>query len=208
MIFFKSEGSYPTYSKDYTKPKGAAHDNTSSTYFVEAIERTFKGQKINFLDLGCAGGGIVKDMHDARHLSYGIEGSPEQKNASKNNWATIPDNLFVADITEKFRFYTYDENGQSTKVLFDVISAWDVLEHIPEDRLPGLIENLIKNLKPNGFFICGIADFLDDGYHVTIHNKEWWIKLFEQHKMRLAEDEPQEIARKSSFHLKFKLAEV
>ena len=208
MIYFKSQRLHPIYSKDYSEPKGARHDNSGSTYFTEAIERTFKGNKINFLDLGCAGGQLVKDMYDLRHLAFGIEGSPYQKNHKLNNWVSIPDNLFVSDITEKFRFYTYDENGQSTKVLFDVISAWDVLEHIPEDRLPGLIENLTKNLKPDGFFICGIADFEDEGYHVTIQNKEWWIKLFEQHKMRLAEDEPQEIARKSSFHLKFKLAEV
>ncbi|NDG30469.1 class I SAM-dependent methyltransferase [bacterium] len=207
MIYFKSEGLHPTYSKDYTEPKGAAHDNNGSTYFVEAIEKTFKGARINFLDLGCAGGALVKDMHDARHNAFGIEGSPNQKENSKHNWPLIPNNLFVADITEKFRFYTYDEDGQSNKVLFDVISAWDVLEHIPEERLPGLIANLVKNLKPDGFFICGIADFEDEGYHVTLHDKEWWIKFFEQHKMKLEQDEPQEIARKSSFHLKFKLME-
>ena len=207
MIHFKSEGKLPEYSKDFTNPKGAAHDNNGSTYFTEAIDRVFNGKQINFLDLGCAGGQLVKDMFDCRHNAFGIEGSPVQRDDNRNNWAKIPKNLFVADITEKFRFYTYDENGQSTKILFDVISSWDVLEHIPEDRLPGLIENLRKNLKHDGFFVCGIADFPDEGYHVTLQNKEWWINLFEQHKMKLVEDEPQEIARRSSFHLKFKLAE-
>jgi len=207
MIYFKSEGKLPTYSKDFTEPKGAAHDNSGSTYFTEAIEKTFKGEQIYYLDLGCAGGQLVKDMHDKRHFSFGIEGSPFQRDEKKNNWPLIPNNLFVADITEKFRFYSYDENGQSTKILFDVISAWDVLEHVPEDRLPGLIENLTKNLKPNGFFVCGIADFEDEGYHVTVQNKEWWIKLFENYKMKFVEEDPQELARKSSFHLKFKLAE-
>jgi len=205
MIHFKSEGKLPTYSKDFTEPKGASHDNNGSTYFVEAVNKTFNNAQVYFLDLGCAGGQLVKDMLDAKHIAYGIEGSPIQKQEGKHNWPIIPKNLFVGDITEKFRFYTYDEDGQSQKVLFDVISAWDVLEHIPESRLPGLIENLTKNLKPDGFFVCGIADFEDEGYHVTIHDKEWWINLFESHKMKLVKDEPQEIARKSSFHLKFKL---
>jgi len=207
MIYFKSENKLPLYSKDYTEPKGAAHDNNGSSYFTEAIERTFKGKQIYYLDLGCAGGQLVKEMLEKRHFAFGIEGSPIQKETKSNNWPIIPNNLFVSDITEKFRFYTYDEDGQSTKILFDVISAWDVLEHIPEERLPGLIENLRKNLKPDGFFICGIADFADEGYHVTLQSKEWWINLFEKLKMKLVEDEPQEIARRSSFHLKFKLAE-
>lgn len=207
MIYFKSENKLPLYSKDYTEPKGAAHDNNGSSYFTEAIEKTFKGEQIYYLDLGCAGGQLVKEMLEKKHFAFGIEGSPIQKETKSNNWPIIPNNLFVSDITEKFRFYTYDEDGQSTKILFDVISAWDVLEHIPEERLPGLIENLRKNLKPNGFFICGIADFADEGYHVTLQSKEWWINLFEKLKMKLVEDEPQEIARRSSFHLKFKLAE-
>jgi SAM-dependent methyltransferase len=207
MIYFKSKGKLPTYSKDFTEPKGAAHDNTGSTYFTEAIERTFNGRQIHFLDLGCAGGQLVKDMHDKRHFAYGIEGCPVQKENERHNWPIIPKNLFVGDITERFSFYNYDEDGQSQKVRFDVISAWDVLEHIPEERLPGLIDNVVRNLKPNGFFVCGIADFEDDGYHVTIQNKEWWIKLFESHKMKFVEEDPQELARKTSFHLKFKLAE-
>ena len=69
------------------------------------------------------------------------------------------------------------------------------------------ISTLKNNLKPDGYFVCGIADFEDEGYHVTLQNKEWWIKLFENHKMKFVEEDPQELARKTSFHLKFKLME-
>ena len=48
MIYFKSQGKLPEYSKDFTNPKGAAHDNNGSTYFTEAIEKSFKGKFIKF----------------------------------------------------------------------------------------------------------------------------------------------------------------
>ena len=99
------------------------------------------------------------------------------------------------------------ESAEDVKGGWDLIIAKDVLEHIPEGRLPGLIDNVVRNLKPDGFFVCGIADFEDEGYHVTLHNKEWWINFFESHKMKFVEDNPQELARSTSFHLKFKLSE-
>lgn len=205
MIKFITNSPLPTYSKDFIEPKGAAHDNNGSTFFVESIEKLYK-RSIDFLDLGCAGGALVNDMYKARHNAYGIEGSEYQKKEKKNSWGIIPERLYNADITEPFGFFDYDDSGQSQRILFDVISAWDVLEHLEEDRLPGLVSNIKTNLKQDGIFVCGIAEFEDEGYHVTLHNEEWWVKFFEDRGMKFVTRQFDEVARRSSFELKFKLA--
>ena len=198
MIRFYTDHLHPVYSKDYTEPKGGAHDNNGSDYFVEC----FDGKSINYMDLGCAGGAIVEAMHRKGHFAIGLDGSDAQKKQGLNSWGRIPDRLYNADITEPFYFIDEDNNE---RVKFDVISAWDVLEHLFEERLPSFCENLKNNLKPDGVFVCGIADFPDEGYHVTLHDKQWWIDMFNANGLELVSDEFQEIARKTSFHLKLKI---
>lgn len=198
MINIVSRAPHPTYSKDYTEPKGGAHDNTLNHDFINC----FSNKSINYLDLGCAGGALVENMLAKGHNSFGVDGSDSQKVRGVNGWGRIPDRLFNADITEPFHFIE-DETGNQLK--FDVISAWDVMEHLYEDRLPGFCENLKNNLKPDGYFVCGIADFEDQGYHVTLHDKQWWIDMFDANGLSLVSDVFFEIARRSSFHLKVKI---
>jgi len=195
VIRFYTDHLHPSYSKDYTEPKGGAHDNTVSDDFVNC----FNSQKVNYLDLGCAGAAIVEAMYKKEHNAFGIDGSDSQKKQGLNSWGRIPERLFNADITEPFHFIDEDTNE---KFKFDVISAWDVLEHLYEDKLPGFCDNLKNNLKPDGYFVCGIADFEDEGYHVTLHNKEWWVDMFDKNGIVLITDIFDEVARRSSFELK------
>ncbi len=198
MIRFYTDHLHPLYSLDYTVPKGGAHDNNGSDHFVSFYE----GKAINYLDLGCAGAAIVESMFNKGHNSFGVDGSDAQKKQGMNSWGRIPERLFNADITEPFHFV--DEETKET-FKFDVITAWDVMEHLYEDKLPGFCNNLKSNLKPDGVFICGIADFADEGYHVTLHNKEWWIDMFDKNGIALVSDQFDEIARHTSFHLKLKI---
>lgn len=201
MIRFYTDHLHPLYSLDYTNPKGGARDNTGNNGFVDQVERTHNG-KINFLDLGCAGAAIVEEMHNRGHNSFGIDGSDSQKKEGRNSWGRIPEKLFNADITEPFHFMD-EETSQQVK--FDVITAWDVMEHLYEDKLLGFCDNLKNNLKPGGYFVCGIADFEDQGYHVTLHNKEWWIDMFDKNGIAFITDTFDEVARHTSFHLKLKI---
>jgi cyclopropane fatty-acyl-phospholipid synthase-like methyltransferase len=198
VIRFYTDHLHPLYSKDYTEPKGGAHDNTGSDFFVDC----FNNKTINYLDLGCAGAALVESMFNKGHNSFGIDGSDSQKKQGLNSWGRIPERLFNADITEPFHFVDEDTNE---KFKFNVISAWDVMEHLYEDKLPGFCDNLKNNLKSDGYFVCGIADFEDEGYHVTIHNKEWWIDMFDKNGLVLITDTFDEVARNSSFNLKLRL---
>jgi cyclopropane fatty-acyl-phospholipid synthase-like methyltransferase len=198
VIRFYTNHLHPLYSKDYTEPKGGAHDNTYSDCFVDF----FNNKAINYLDLGCAGAALVESMVNRGHNSFGIDGSDAQKKQGLNSWGRIPERLFNADITEPFHFINEDTNE---KFKFDVISAWDVLEHLYEDRLPGFCDNLKNNLKSDGCFVCGIADFEDEGYHITTHNKEWWVDMFNCNGLVLVSDTFDEVARNTSFNLKLRL---
>jgi predicted TPR repeat methyltransferase len=189
-------------SFDYIEPKGTMVDNTHGHAFVERVEQIAEGRKINFADLGCSGGALVKNFLDKGHVAVGIEGSDYSQRNKRAEWATIPDNLFTADITKPFFIVEEGITG-----LCDVITAWDVLEHIHEIDLGVLITNIRNNLKTNGLFVASIATFEDHPHHVTLKEKDWWLNLFKKYKMIDAGDGffgEQHMVRSSSFYIVLK----
>jgi 2-polyprenyl-3-methyl-5-hydroxy-6-metoxy-1,4-benzoquinol methylase len=164
-------------SKDYQEPFGTARDNTKNGSYVRELIRRC-GRNMHYMDIGCSGGGFVRQFLEQGVFAVGVEGSDYCLKHRRAEWSIIPDNLFTADITKPFQF-TFEADNQ---VLFDAISAWDVLEHIDEKDLPQLLNNLRNNLKDSGLFIASIATFVDDeGLHVTLHHKPWWDALFKAH---------------------------
>lgn len=164
-------------SHDHVVPKGTANDNSKNDNFIKAII-DHMGQNISYADWGCAGGGFVKQFYDAGvDLAVGVEGSDHSKKHKRAEWNSIPDNLFTANIIKPF--HLVDENNE--KVIFDVISCFDVLEHIHEEDLPGLIQNIKSQLRKDGYFIASIAEFEDKDYHVTLKPSDWWCDLFKQY---------------------------
>jgi predicted TPR repeat methyltransferase len=192
-------------SYDHTHPKGTMQDNTHAPQFVSAVERIFDG-KILSCDLGCAGGGLVKDFIDCGHEAVGVEGSDYSRAIGRAEWATIPKSLFTADITKPFNF----RDDAWKPVLFDLMTAWEVLEHITEEDLPGLFDNLQTNLRKGGLFVASIATFEDEGYHVTLKPAEWWRLQFEGHGFEIVEGlfAEHEYARRSSVYLTARKAEA
>lgn len=168
-------------SWDHKQPRGAANDNTRCPWFVSAAETLFNGKAISHLDLGCAGGGLVFDFLLQGHNSIGIEGSDYLKRTKGGHWLIIPEYLFTADITKPFK--VNDKNDLCAK--FDIITAMEVMEHIPEYDLDQLIENIHSHLSDSGVFCCSIATFPDFDektgavWHVTLKEKQWWVQRFE-----------------------------
>lgn len=175
-------------SVDHLAPRGTKDDNTTWPFFTAACERIY-GRKVRYLDLGCAGGGQVYDFIRRGHTAYGIEGSDFSKNYKRAAWAYIPDNLFTADIGEEFSIV----DSLDQRVQFDVISAWEVLEHLDERQLRRLAINIVNHLAPGGIFVASVSQFQDtvDGvdYHATLQEKRWWTDLFE-HEAELREVNP------------------
>jgi len=125
-----------------------------------------------FLDLGCAGGGMVLDAALRGHIATGLEGSDLSLQHQRAEWRLLRNNLFTCDITKPFRI---ENNGATFQ--YDVVTMWDVLEHIPEDSLPTLLENIRTHLLDGGLFVASISTLGYSGdvdWHVTKYPRAWW----------------------------------
>jgi predicted TPR repeat methyltransferase len=176
---------------DHKFPKGAANDNTRSPRFVAACERHFK-RTLTALDLGCSGGGVVFDFVLRGHQAFGLEGSDGPRKAQRAEWRLFPDRLFACDITKPFRLL----GGDRQSIRCDVVTAWEVLEHIADSDLPALFENVRNHLADGGLFV-GSVTTLPDGdpatgavYHRTVQLRPWWERRFQELGMRLETAHP------------------
>lgn len=89
------------------------------------------------LDLGCSSGSFLESLRREPWQLYGIEMSPEVASAAQANSGA---KVFVGDILEApFRPESYD-----------VITCFDVLEHLYEPRR--VMEKVTEWLKPGGIF--------------------------------------------------------
>jgi SAM-dependent methyltransferase len=89
------------------------------------------------LDMGCSSGSFLTFMRGASWRLYGIEMSAQ---AAKNAEARSGAQVFVGNILE----------AQFAKASFDVITCFDVLEHLYEPRQ--IMTRVAEWLKPGGIF--------------------------------------------------------
>jgi len=196
-MYIKTDFPNAYKSPDYINPAGAKEDNYSNILFLNELKRmAFEhvmvfNKKFSYLDFGCAGGQAVVELYKIGHLSCGIEGSnldimlnPEiSKNNVNYNWATYKDKcLFKADFTKPFELY----NKKNEIEKFDILAAWDVLEHLLPKDIPNIIQNIKKHMHKNSIFIAIISTTNTEGdinYHQCVKDREWWIDIFSKYNM-------------------------
>ena len=166
-------------SPDHVDPCGTARENSVNHRFNEKVFQLFGGRRLRALDLGCSGGGYVKSMLDDGHDAVGIEGSDFCARNGRAEWRSIPEHLFTADVTEPFEVLS---DGQL--MAFDLITAWELIEHLQEARLPTFCEGILKHLAKGGLFIASISTIDDHHWHQTVRSREWWMRLFEEHHLQ------------------------
>ena len=148
---------------------------------------------LRVLDLGCAGGGFVRSLLDDGHFAVGLEGSDYQLVNQGVEWSTIPLHLFTCDVTKPFRL---TDRATHAPLLFDAITAWEVMEHIPNEGLPFLFENIHRHLAPGGVLVFSIATFLDWDHktgvvwHVTVKPRSWWEERFAELGFEVLDEHP------------------
>jgi 2-polyprenyl-3-methyl-5-hydroxy-6-metoxy-1,4-benzoquinol methylase len=136
-IILHAERLVATASPDHIVPGGTKHDNSRNPRCNAKLYDLLGGrQDLRILDLGCAGGGFVRECIDDGHLAVELEGSDLSKRQRRAEWRAIPEYLFTCDITAPFAMAGVFEDA--TKPLrFDAVTSWKLLEHIAEaDRRP------------------------------------------------------------------------
>jgi 2-polyprenyl-3-methyl-5-hydroxy-6-metoxy-1,4-benzoquinol methylase len=164
-------------SVDHLHPHGTMQDNHGDPVFIQELAGYY-GRKFSLMDLGCAGGQFVVDAVAQGHSAVGIEGSNYNIVHRQFNWPDYQNkNLFTADISKPFVVL-----NDSQLTTFDIITAWEVLEHIEGDALDPLMRNIEHHLAPGGLFLAAVShkEFSDEGhrYHRTVMNKRSWNKVF------------------------------
>lgn len=167
-------------SFDHIYPCGTMYDNNTSFGFIIESENMFS-KPIHMMDLGCSGGQLVADFAKRGHLAIGIEGSDFSIVHERANWPALHNvNLFTADITKPFEV-KYD--GEPFKC--NIITAWEVIEHIEPEDLSKVFNNMLNHLKDDGFIVMSIglspAPWEGVDLHRSLFDHEGWKKVLSEY---------------------------
>jgi 2-polyprenyl-3-methyl-5-hydroxy-6-metoxy-1,4-benzoquinol methylase len=166
-------------SPDHQFPLGTRQDNSTNPRFNQKLyflyaKRLAKEVNLRILDLGCSGGGFVRRCINDGHLAVGLEGSDYSRRFSRAEWATIPQFLLTCDVTSEFRLLLNEE-----PMKFDVITSWELMEHIEEGLLPAVSDNCARHIKPGSLWIMSVSPNEEVKFgrrlHQTVRPKQWWI---------------------------------
>ena len=180
-------------SADHLWPHGTIHDSSVNRRFnLKLYDWLGRDPELSVLDLGCAGGGLVRSILEDGYTAVGLEGSDVSLRLRSGEWDTIPHHLLTADITAPFQVST----AAGEEVAFHCVTAWEVLEHIPEEKVDAVAANVARHLRPGGVFVASVAQFRDEDpltgavYHVTLRDPDWWRERFAAHGLVEATDHP------------------
>ena len=179
-------------SNDTIVPHGTIRDNTRCPRFVKKCEEIFPNLKeLSFLDLGCSGGGMVLEALLRGHYALGLEGCDLSQLNQRAEWRLIGEYLKTCDITKPFELL---DRQNKTPFCFDVITAWEVLEHIPQESVPQLLDNIKRHLNNQGVFVATISAWPDIdpetgiNWHVNCQPFGWWSDMLEKNGFLLQND--------------------
>lgn len=174
-------------SVDHVFPRGTKNDESRNPAFNECLLNISDRMIPSVLDLGCSGGSFVQSLREMNVEAVGVEGSDYSKKMGRAAWSKIPGCLFTADITRPFLLLDIDRLYR-----FDVVTAWEVLEHLTDEGLDGLALNIHAHLRPKGLFIGSVntASDLFEGieYHLSVHPEGWWRSWFHLYGFEARDD--------------------
>jgi hypothetical protein len=222
MIQFRLKTQYPFAldSRDHIVPGGTMMDDTGDNGFLEKAYALFHPVRpFALLDLGCSSGAIVQGAIRDGRIAAGLEGSDYSLTRRRGAWANLAGNaLFTCDITKPFLLsaVTYHDQLPASSgstvtpqpFRFDVVTSWEVMEHIGEDGLDQLITNVLSHLMPDGIWAMSISQ--QEGFHHrTVRGREWWLARFAQYGLghdqkvldHFGTNLPRGLEDPSSFHL-------
>jgi len=189
MFTVETEARVAVDSPDHLFPWGTANDNHTSEIMLDEIREYF-GRPYSIMDLGCSGGQSIIDAISKGNVAIGLEGSDYSWKNKRANWTEENYNkiLFTCDVAKPFQVL-----NDSVPFKFDIITAWEFLEHIHPDELDQMFANVNNHLVDGGLFIGQYAIGTDEhmffdprvGHHVnvdlhqSVHPVSWWNDKFD-----------------------------
>jgi SAM-dependent methyltransferase len=160
-------------SPDHIAPKGTAVNNSTNKKFVLHMDSKLRRESsegpLSVMDLGCAGGQMIADFLSLGWIGVGLEGSDFSLKHRRANWAQLANkNLFTCDITKPFQVLL---NG--VPLQFHLVTSWEVLEHLATPDLRALFDNVLKHLRPGGYFIASTTCTEDIHEGIELHQTKW-----------------------------------
>ena len=133
---------YSTVQKpDWNEPNAEADAAWSQAAFVRLRGWLPRDKKIKCLDLGCGSGLLLETLRGAGYCDVrGVDIGPQAVDISRRKGFRVAE----ADFRDFLR-----ESGES----FDLITAFDVIEHFGKDELLDLLSIIYDHLSPGGMFI-------------------------------------------------------
>ena len=189
MIRLLTQHSIAENSPDHYYPQGTKNIHGGPEYtwkdnynpFVDEVISYFDSN-MSVLDLGAASGCLVDDFIVKGIDAVGLEGSDWPIKNNRENWTKHKDRLFTCDISKPF---SIQEDSELKK--FDLITAWEVIEHLPPDELGQFADNVYHHLKDNGIFCFSLSPWFEPSVHdssINLHlsykitKKEEWRAIF------------------------------
>ncbi len=163
-------------SYDHTDPQIKGKEDFSYNLAFNAKLYELFVSPISVLDIGCGGGSFVKTVLDEGYQAVGLEGSTHPRDRELGGWPFIADHLFTCDVTHPFVVH----QGDHVPFQFDVVTAWEFLEHIQEKDLSQVWWNILDHLKEGGLFIITTPSDIRHhpkrglDHHRTRRPQEWW----------------------------------
>lgn len=140
---------------------------------VCAIGRARFRRPFSVLELGCGWGGM-RVFYEVRgiHAYLGIDINP----------VAFKESPYIVAAPTHYRCLNL-QSPMDLRAKFDIITCFEVLEHIPKQRVDTVLATISRHMNSDSLFLgtASLNSALD--VHVLVKEREWWLRRFAGHGM-------------------------